>query len=147
MKKIPACVTHFHFLCPFSCPSVFHLDVGLCTGSPGGSSGSVQMGQTCPGYPRFSGPLAAVDRPFSWPYQIGGVSGAATERRPATASPPTTHNSHVVLPGPRRSHHRQLDGQLGKQHCSSTKWQERMSCHHNNHIQHHQPQSWSVQWE
>lgn len=149
MKKILACGTDQLILdfSAFSCPSVFHLDVGLCAGSPGGSGGTIQMGQTCPSYPRFSRPLTPVNCPLTWPYQIGRVSGAVTEGRAATASPSTTYNSHVFFPSPWCPHHRQLDGQLGKHQCSSTKWQERMSCHHNNHTQHYQPQSRLVEWK
>jgi len=104
------------------------------------------MGQTCTSHPGFSGSLAPLDRPISRPYQVGGVSGAATEGRAAATGPSTARNSHVFLPGPRHPHHRQLDGQLGKQQWSRTQWQERGSCHHDHHIQHYKPQPRPVEF-
>lgn len=54
--------------------SVFHPDVGVCTGSPGGSSDLIQMGQTCSGHPRFSGTPSPFDCSISWPYQTRRMS-------------------------------------------------------------------------
>lgn len=119
----------------------FHPDVGVCTGSLGGSSGTVQMGQTCPGYPRFSGTFAPVNCSFSWPHQIGRMSGAATEGRAAGASHSTTLHPHVFLPWPRCPYNRQLDGQLGEWQRNGPQQQEGRICLHNNYIQYHQPKS------
>lgn len=94
-----------HHLCFSYTPFLLCLrvvDVGLCFGSSGGSSGLVQVGPESTGHPRLSRPPASLHRPLPWPHEAGGVSGAAPEGGTAAADPVllTPHIQHVFLPQP-----------------------------------------------
>lgn len=78
----------------------FHPDVGVCTGSPGGSSDLIQMGQTGSGHPRFPGTPSPFDCSISWPYQTRRMSRTTSEGRTAAPSSFAPHTSHVLLPSP-----------------------------------------------
>lgn len=121
------------------------VDVGLCIGSSGGSSGLVQVGPESTGHPRLSRPPASLHRPLPWPHQAGGVSGAAPEGGTAAADPVllTPHFQHVFLPQPWHPHLQQLDGQLGQRQYGDPQWAEHWYYHlYYNTL--HQPEPW---WE
>lgn len=141
LKLLTFLLRFFYFFLWFFPP-----DVGVCTGPPRGSSGPLQMGQACPGHPRFSRAFAALNCAISRTHKISRMPGTATKGRAAAAGHFATYITNVLLPRPRCPDYRQLDGQLAKQQCGHTQWQKRRAGLHNNRIQHYKSQSRQVRW-